>query len=71
MKEIGSTHAIINKIQTTVDGGARITLDIGAESSVLVSKLLSNKLKCNESVFVAFVEPVQEPEDSINFDSLD
>lgn len=53
---IGSSLAIIQKIQTTIDGGARITLDLGQNDSELISKLMKLKLSGDELVFVAFVE---------------
>ena len=37
--EIGACEAIINKIQTTVDGGVRITLDINPDAEEIVKQL--------------------------------
>lgn len=54
--EIGTALCIINKIQTTIDGGARLTLDLSSESRDLIANLLDLKLAGNELVVAAFVE---------------
>jgi len=56
MKELGNSEAILYKIQTLIDGGARITLDLDASSSELIKNLISNKMQGKEMVYVAFVE---------------
>ena len=53
--EIGSCNAVIHKIQTTLDGGARITLDIGAEATIVITKLLQNKLSGQELITIGMV----------------
>ena len=55
-QEIGAALSVINKVQTTADGGARITLDLPSISSDLISKLMTLKLQGRELVMVAFVE---------------
>lgn len=40
MVEIGSSRALIQKIQTTIDGGFRLTLDILPQDQEILSKLL-------------------------------
>lgn len=52
--EIGASVAIIYKIQTTIDGGARLTIDLPSVSSDLVKELLGMKLHGREMVAVAF-----------------
>ena len=60
MKEIGSCQAIIYKVQTTVDGGARLTLDLPASEIGTITGLLKRKMVGEELVFVAFVEAENE-----------
>ena len=55
-KEIGASLATISKITTTIDGGARITIDLDPSSSELAAKLLTRKLTGRERVMVAFVD---------------
>lgn len=52
--EIGACDALINKIQTTVDGGARITLDINPDNLDLIKKLFDIKFSQNGYVYVGF-----------------
>jgi len=54
LNELGATEALINKIQTTVDGGARITLDINPDSIDLIKKLIDIKFSQNGLVYVGF-----------------
>jgi hypothetical protein len=54
--DLGGSLVIINKIQTTLDGGARVTLDLPSVSSELIGALLHRKLMGNEQVFAQFVE---------------
>lgn len=54
-KEIGSSVALIYKVQTTIDGGARITLDLPSVASDLAKQLLEMKLLGREMVAVGFV----------------
>jgi len=56
MKELGSAHSIISKISTTIDGGARLTLDFSAQDKELIKSLLELYLKGEKEVFVAFVK---------------
>lgn len=51
-REIGAANAIIYKVQTTVDNGARITLDLGAESSDLILKLLHLKMMGDDYITI-------------------
>jgi hypothetical protein len=59
MIEIGSCEAIINKIQTTMDGGARITLDLNSQDKEVIKKLLDIKLMDNQTIFVGFASGEQ------------
>ena len=43
-QELGSTQAIIYKIQTLTDGGIRLTLDLDDSSKELTKKLLDRKM---------------------------
>ena len=56
LKEIGTTQALINKLQTTVDGGARITLDLSASESEVIKNLMVNKLSGKDLCYVVFLE---------------
>ena len=56
MEEIGSVNAIIHKIQSTADGGIRLTLDIGAESGEIGAKLLKLKAQGREYISVGMVQ---------------
>lgn len=48
-----SSIALIDKIQTTIDGGCRVTLDFSANDINLAQELLKYKLQ-NDKVAVAF-----------------
>lgn len=52
--ELGACEALINKIQTTIDGGARITLDINPDNLELIKKLMDIKFSQNGLVYVGF-----------------
>jgi hypothetical protein len=54
-KEVGSCVAIINKIQTTQDGGARLTLDICSEDAEIISKLMKLKLENKELITLGII----------------
>jgi hypothetical protein len=54
MTEIGSCTAIINKVQTTIDGGARITLDLNSHDKEIIKKLIDIKLDNNQIIYVGF-----------------
>lgn len=54
MIELGSCEAIINKIQTTIDGGARVTLDLNSNDKELIKKLIDIKLENNQMIYVGF-----------------
>jgi len=58
-QEIGTALCVINKITTTIDGGARITLDLSSESRETIASLLERKLSGQELVMAAFVEVAQ------------
>jgi hypothetical protein len=59
MTEIGSCEATINKIQTTIDGGARITLDLNSQDKEVIKKLLDIKLMDNQIIYVGFASGKQ------------
>lgn len=54
MNELGSCEAIINKIQTTIDGGARVTLDLNSNDKELIKRLIDIKLEGSQTIFVGF-----------------
>lgn len=54
IKELGATQATINKIQTTVDYGVRLTLDLDANDSELIKKLFDLKMRGEELLYVGF-----------------
>lgn len=54
--ELPVLDAIINKVQTTADGGARITLDLGYESSDVIKQLLVKKMSGNDMIKIVLVE---------------
>lgn len=56
MEEIGSAAAIIQKIQTTVDGGYRLTLDLGADSTALMQSLLMLKGSGSEMIYIGIAK---------------
>ncbi len=43
--EIGSCTALIYKVSTLLDGGARITLDIDSSSQEIIKELMGRKLE--------------------------
>lgn len=53
---IGQCTALINKIQSLKDGGARITLDVPEYSKSVASKLLEISMGANPLIHVTFVE---------------
>ena len=55
-KEIGAAPAIIYKVQTSIDGGARLTLDLPETSADLILQLMQRKMSGKELVMCAFVE---------------
>lgn len=57
--EVGKGLAVVYKIQTLVDGGARVTLDLGLDSSELITKILAFKMTGNEFMEVSFTLGVQ------------
>lgn len=56
MNEIGCIIATINKIQTTIDGGARLTLDVGQDSSDVIQKLIKIKMSKESVLQVGLIE---------------
>lgn len=56
MTQLGAAQAIINKIQTTADGGARVTLDLNAQDYRIIQRLVELKLSGRELVGIAFAE---------------
>jgi hypothetical protein len=58
-KQLGHSTAIINKVQNTLDGGLRVTLDMTAQDIDLVKTLLD--LAVNKgTVLVQFLSDGQE-----------
>jgi hypothetical protein len=49
-------EAIINKVQTTADGGARITLDIGYDARHIAAQLLQKKIAGNDLISIVFID---------------
>lgn len=60
LEVIGEGQAEIFKVQTTLDGGARITINLGHESSDLVASLMAHKMRTNKLVRVVFIEEVKD-----------
>lgn len=56
-EELGVAKGIIQKVQTTVDGGLRVSLDFGGCDLDLVKKLLEISMGETKQVVVAFVRP--------------
>lgn len=56
MIAIGESRAIINKITTTADGGATVSVSFGADSSKLIQDLLAIKMTTNEIIRVVFIK---------------
>jgi len=56
LTEIGSCQGIINKIQTTLDGGVRLTLDLNPSESDLIKKLFELKMSEEPEVCVGFAK---------------
>lgn len=52
--KIGEGTAIINKVQTLPDGGSRITLDLGADSTDVALKLMAIKMIEDQLIKVVF-----------------
>lgn len=55
LKDIGTCLALVTKVQNTVDGGFRITLDISSDNVELAAKLLKAASN-NDQMYVSFVE---------------
>jgi hypothetical protein len=53
----GKKIAQIQKIQTTIDGGLRITLDLFAQDVALVSELMRRKANGDHMIEVTFSDP--------------
>lgn len=51
---IGATNALITKITTTVDGGARLTLDLTSIDADIIKQLMDVKLKGTGVIAVTF-----------------
>jgi hypothetical protein len=51
---IGACYLIINKIQTTIDGGVRLTFDVDASEQETINNLMKLKLD-GGVVFATFV----------------
>ena len=54
MDEIGACLATINKIQTTIDGGIRLTLDLNPTESEIIKKLFDLKISNTSEICVGF-----------------
>lgn len=54
-KEIGAGIASIRAISTTLDGGAKVTLEFGTDSIELIRELLDIKMGRDEPFMVACV----------------
>lgn len=50
------TEAVVYKVQTLVDGGARVTLDLSSEDSVIIKKLIDNKLHGEDTACFVFID---------------
>lgn len=54
---LGVGDALIYKIQTTVDGGMRITIDLPETDIDLVQSLMRKKAQGSPRVLLCFMEP--------------
>jgi len=61
---LGAAKAVINKVQTTVDGGARITLDVGTDSQETIKNILDAYLNDNRLVYCSFFKGSPDGEES-------
>lgn len=55
MEESSVAVCQVYKIQTLIDGGARITLDVGSDAAQLVQELLRGKLLDDPQYYVTMV----------------
>lgn len=55
-QEVGSCSAIIYKVQSLLDGSARVSFDIPAMDAKIAAKLLSMKLESRELVQLGIIE---------------
>ena len=53
---IAAVYVQVNKIQTTIDGGARITLDVDSSSPEAIQAIMAEKLSGNGVLFATFVK---------------
>ena len=67
---IGHSQAIIQKVQTTVDGGLRVTLDFSASDAELAAELMKRAAQGHPVLRVIF-EEVESKSDTIEFSELD
>lgn len=56
MRSFGKVPALVQKIQTLVDGGFRVTLDFTAQESPIVSELITLKGRGEDCVDLEFFE---------------
>ena len=54
-KEAKVTATEIKKVTTTIDGGARVTIDLGYQDMDLIKMLLEKSMMPNNVLYVAFV----------------
>lgn len=54
---IGVGQGLINKVQTTADGGLRVTLDFPETDIDMVKRLMEKKASGHQMVLVCIMEP--------------
>jgi len=59
MEVIGQGIALITKVNTTVDGGARVTFEFGSDSTQLIQKLMQKYMNFDKDVIICVTENEQ------------
>jgi hypothetical protein len=56
VSEIKPSELLINKIQTTADGGVRVTFDFNPDDSHIIKRLMEKKLVGDDMIKCVFIE---------------
>jgi hypothetical protein len=56
MSDIKPSELLINKVQTTADGGARVTFDFNPDDLHIIKLLMEKKLSGNDLVKCVFID---------------
>lgn len=57
---LGAAKAIIYKVQTTVDGGARLTLDVGSDSQECIRNLFDSYMNNERLIYCSFFQGLED-----------